>query len=216
MEVKNRHVSPHIPNPESCGVVISKRDGISPNIYEFSFILTTTTDSFARQGQFCVVKSLEGFVIGTIAQIQISNDYFQNAQTVKNFDVAQVNLQNFFPSDDWEYHIATAQVMGLIPSRQRNFFEVNKTKFKEKEKAGFPVKPGNQVFVLDGEKLQIFLGFHDFGLNIGRLKHYDLPVKIDLNRLFNKHLAILAQSGAGKSYLVSVLLEELLDRKSVV
>ncbi|MHA1745058.1 MAG: ATP-binding protein [Promethearchaeota archaeon] len=212
MVVKTRKISPHTPNPESCGVVISRKEGISPNIYEFSFILTATTDFFARQGQFCIVKSSEGFVIGIISQIQISNDYFQNAQTVKNFDVARVNLQNFFPSDDWEYHIATAQVMGLIPSRKRNFFELDPMKFNEKEKAGFPVKPGNQVFILDGESLQHFLGFTDYGLNIGKLKHYDLPVKIDLNRLFNKHLAILAQSGAGKSYLVSVLLEELLLR----
>jgi hypothetical protein len=212
MVVKTQKISPHTPNPESCGVVISRRDGISPNVYEFSFILTATTDFFARQGQFCIVKSSEGFVIGIISQIQISNDYFQNAQTVKNFDVAQVNLQHFFPSDDWEYHVATAQVMGLIPSRERNFFEINPTKFKEKEKAGFPVKPGNQVFILDGCKLQYFLGFTEYGLDIGKLKHYDLSVKIDLNRLFNKHLAILAQSGAGKSYLVSVLLEELLLR----
>jgi DNA helicase HerA-like ATPase len=37
-------------------------------------------------------------------------------------------------------------------------------------------------------------------------------VKFDLNRLLQKHLAILAQSGAGKSYLTSVMLEEILDR----
>jgi hypothetical protein len=37
-------------------------------------------------------------------------------------------------------------------------------------------------------------------------------VKLDINRLFSKHLAILAQSGAGKSYLLAVIIEELLSR----
>lgn len=40
-----------------------------------------------------------------------------------------------------------------------------------------------------------------------------MDVKLPLNELFQKHVAVLAQSGAGKSYLCSVILEELLERK---
>jgi len=39
-----------------------------------------------------------------------------------------------------------------------------------------------------------------------------VPVRLNLTRLLQKHIAILAMSGAGKSYLTSVLIEELLDR----
>ena len=41
-----------------------------------------------------------------------------------------------------------------------------------------------------------------------------MEVKLNLTRLLQKHAAILAISGAGKSYTVSVLLEELLSRKA--
>ncbi|MHA1561464.1 MAG: helicase HerA domain-containing protein, partial [Promethearchaeota archaeon] len=47
---------------------------------------------------------------------------------------------------------------------------------------------------------------------MGKLSNYNLDVTLNLNRLFNKHVAILAQSGAGKSYLLSVIFEELLSR----
>jgi hypothetical protein len=39
-----------------------------------------------------------------------------------------------------------------------------------------------------------------------------MDAKINLTKMFQKHMAILAISGAGKSYLTSVLFEELLDR----
>jgi DNA helicase HerA-like ATPase len=47
---------------------------------------------------------------------------------------------------------------------------------------------------------------------LGNLAHHSLEFKPSINRLLSKHLAILAMSGAGKSYFVSVLLEELLTR----
>jgi len=49
-------------------------------------------------------------------------------------------------------------------------------------------------------------------LSLGKIAFHDLDAKLNLTRLFQKHLAILAISGAGKSHLVSVFLEELLDR----
>ena len=50
------------------------------------------------------------------------------------------------------------------------------------------------------------------GLGLGKLAHSPLEFKPSINRLLSKHLAILAMSGAGKSYFVSVLLEELISR----
>ncbi|MFB6217324.1 MAG: ATP-binding protein, partial [Candidatus Aenigmatarchaeota archaeon] len=58
-----------------------------------------------------------------------------------------------------------------------------------------------------------FLGLDmENGLEIGKVGHHDIPVKLSMTRLLQKHLSILALSGAGKSYLTSVLIEELLDR----
>ena len=42
--------------------------------------------------------------------------------------------------------------------------------------------------------------------------YHDIDVRLNPTKLLQKHLAILAISGAGKSYFTSVLLEELLNR----
>lgn len=214
----NRVVSafPKSSNPlRSIGVVISKSDGNSPQILHYSFILTQDglqRSKIVRQGQYCIADSLEGFVIGVIEQIHVDNQYFTNHQTVKSFDLAQVNLQSFFPSDQWECHIAEVKVLGVINSKGPFSNEILPQSFQRIDKVGFPVKPGNRVFLMQESHLLNFLGVNKTGLNIGYLKNYQMDVHLDVNRLFNKHLAILAQSGAGKSYLLSVLLEELLLR----
>jgi DNA helicase HerA-like ATPase len=81
------------------------------------------------------------------------------------------------------------------------------------ERAFSPPSPGAHVHDADPLLLRSFLGFEDSGLNIGSIEHHDVPARISMTRLLQKHLAILAMSGAGKSHLACVLLEELLDRK---
>jgi len=49
---------------------------------------------------------------------------------------------------------------------------------------------------------------------IGVLEHHaDLRIHLDLKKTITKHLAILAKSGAGKSYTVGVILEEIMRKK---
>ncbi|UYP47723.1 hypothetical protein NEF87_004008 [Candidatus Lokiarchaeum ossiferum] len=205
-------------NPlRSIGVVISNSDGNSPQILHYSFILTQDglqKKNFVLHGQYCIVDSLEGFVLGVIEQIRVDNQYFTNHQTVKSFDIAQVDLQAFFPSDQWECHIAEVKVLGVIKSDVIFSEDILPDSFERIDKVGFPVKPGNRVYLMHESYLQHFLGVNETGLNIGHLKNYQMDVHLDVNRLFNKHLAILAQSGAGKSYLLSVLVEELLLRSN--
>ncbi len=206
-------------SPTPIGIVISKSDGSSPNILHFSFMITTTRTSLGpnvQHGQYCVVDSIQGQIVGIIDEIHIYNNYFHDFQTVKNFNLAKLNLRNYFPSDDWEIQIAEVQVLGSVLTKY-SFFEVpDASLFSKIEKVGFPAKPGNEVYLLENEKLRYFLGLDSHGLNIGRLSNHEIPVSLNLNRLFNKHVAILAQSGAGKSYLISVILEELLNRPANV
>lgn len=203
---------------EPIGIVISGSNNLSPNIFEYSFILTNNSaftsknSPFIRQGQYCLVESHEGFVIGIVEQIRMSNQYFSNAQTVKNFDLANVNMKNFFPSDQWECHIVDIHLLGTVRSKNKLSDDLDPSIFKRMQRVGFPVNPGNKVYLLKGNFLRNFLGLDDHGLNIGKLSNYNLDVTLNLNRLFNKHVAILAQSGAGKSYLLSVIFEELLSR----
>ncbi len=48
---------------------------------------------------------------------------------------------------------------------------------------------------------------------IGVLDNKDIRVYLDLQKLLTKHIAVLAKSGAGKSYCVGVLIEEILNKK---
>jgi uncharacterized protein len=53
----------------------------------------------------------------------------------------------------------------------------------------------------------------DSGAYIGLLDGKGIPVRLDLGKLLTKHVTVLAKSGAGKSYAVGVLIEEILEHK---
>ncbi|MBO3757891.1 MAG: DUF87 domain-containing protein, partial [Candidatus Brockarchaeota archaeon] len=80
-------------------------------------------------------------------------------------------------------------------------------------RVSFPPSPGEKVYKADEKLLSEFLGLDENGLNVGKMEAHNLEVKLNLTKLFQKHLAILAISGSGKSYLASVFIEEILDRK---
>lgn len=78
-----------------------------------------------------------------------------------------------------------------------------------------PFEPGTEVLKADNEFIKDIIQLEDTdkGAYIGKLEGRDIDIKIDLNKLLTKHVAILAKSGAGKSYTVGVLLEEILNQK---
>lgn len=75
------------------------------------------------------------------------------------------------------------------------------------------IQPGKPVYIAPKDILQRFFSYSpDEGLHVGNLiTRPDVPVNISIKG-FRRHLAILAQTGAGKSYLAGVLLEELLKK----
>ncbi len=79
-----------------------------------------------------------------------------------------------------------------------------------------PFKAGTEVRMAPSALIQKVLGLtvdRREGTYIGHLRNTDSPVVLDVNHLVQKHVSILAKTGAGKSYTVGVLLEELLMRK---
>lgn len=79
------------------------------------------------------------------------------------------------------------------------------------------IYPGNDVFRAPEKILKEFYSYPEGeGLFIGHLiTRHDVPVSISI-RGFRRHLAILAQTGAGKSYTAGVLLEELLKKGATI
>ncbi|MEA2003755.1 MAG: ATP-binding protein, partial [archaeon] len=77
-----------------------------------------------------------------------------------------------------------------------------------------PIRPNSLVYSADRKVIQETLRLERGGLYVGVLdSNKDVEVFLDPKSLVTKHVAVLASTGAGKSYTVSVILEELLDKK---
>jgi uncharacterized protein len=78
-----------------------------------------------------------------------------------------------------------------------------------------PFDQGAEVLKAEDEFIKeiIQLEETDKGAYIGKLDGKNIDVNLDLKKLLTKHVAILAKSGAGKSYAVGVLIEEIIDKK---
>jgi hypothetical protein len=180
------------------GTVVSTWDG--PCTGHFAFVLSSNA---VRQGQFVACESEQGMLIGQIVEITRANRYFERAESVSEYEKT-APMMDSFPVTDWEYTVANAKALGIFKPRGSGGIQ----------RSTFPAAPGSKVVAVDAGILKEFLGFVENGLQLGEIEHHHLPAKIDMTRLLQKHLAILAMSGAGKSYLASVLMEEMLDRKS--
>jgi len=181
------------------GTVISSLNG--PSTSEFDFVINDNPNSPAvRKGQFVQIKTEDGLMIARVDEIMKTNRYFMQAESVREYERSGNSVGDMFPVDRWEYLVAKCFPLGICSGNLTS-------------RVVYPPSPGSKVEEVDENILSTFLGFQNsFGLHIGKLAFHNLDVKLNITRLFQKHLAILAMSGSGKSYLTSVLIEELLDR----
>ncbi len=177
------------------GTVISTLEG--PTTSFFSFVISSNA---VRKGQFVKVKLGSGFALGAVAEITRANRYFERAESVAEYERSGP-ISESFPTAEWEYTVASVRLHGI-------FEEGNM------RRSTFPVSPGSKVVEAEEALLKKFLRLDDNGLCLGTLQHHSLEAKLSMGRLLQKHLAILAMSGSGKSYFTSVLIEEMLDRKA--
>ena len=181
---------------QDVGTVISFN---GPSSSEFWFVLKN--NSKVRKGQLVQLKTNEGLLVARIAEIIKTNRYFSRAESVSEFEKSGKPITEQFPIERWEYLVAQAIPLGIFIDGKQ-------------ERVSFPPSPGDKVFLADQKILKDFFGFDDNGLNIGKIEFHDLDAKLNMTRLLQKHLAILAMSGSGKSYLASVIIEELVNRKN--
>lgn len=177
------------------GTVIQKEE--TPSSEEFFFV---NRDDVVGKGSYIQYED-DGIVIARVAQVYKTNEYFENAESVSESLKSGEDIREKFPVDDWEVSVGKAVIMG---------------KFKEDmvQRVSSSPSPGKEIGKADTDKVERFLGLKQDGLNIGSIQQQDVDASIGLTDTLQKHFAVLAQSGAGKSYTASVLLEELLDRES--
>jgi len=178
------------------GTVISSLE--SPNPSSLDFVVNKGK---VHRGQFVEMDFAEGTIIALVNDVYKTNRYFERADSVKEFESNGSAMSEQFPIAEWEYLVAKTKPLGYFSGPWI-------------KRMTFPPSPGTRVRIASKENLQRFLNFDEkAGLLLGEVDHHSLPVKLSMSSLLKKHLAILALSGGGKSYFVSVLLEELLERK---
>jgi len=176
------------------GTVISTID--SPCTRKFSFVVKKEV----RKGQFVQVDTDDGKLIGRVSDVFKTNRYFMRPDAVKEYESSGMSMSEIFPTENWEYLVAEVSPLGVFS--ENTFHEVS-----------MPPSPGMSVKEPDLNILARFFGFDENGVELGIIPYHNIKVCLNMTRLLHKHLAILAISGAGKSYLTSVLIEELLDNK---
>ena len=78
-----------------------------------------------------------------------------------------------------------------------------------------PVRPGSEVYVAENALIESAIKIKGSATSafLGNLDGKSIRVSADLQELLSKHIAVLAKTGAGKSYTVGVLLEEVMQSK---
>ncbi len=76
-----------------------------------------------------------------------------------------------------------------------------------------PFAPETPIFSASEEQIKGTLGIPEDGLYIGILDGYNIKVSLPVKQLMTKHVSILAKTGAGKSYMAGVLMEEFAEKK---
>ncbi|NHJ20541.1 MAG: ATP-binding protein [Candidatus Lokiarchaeota archaeon] len=183
-----------------------------PDVLKYPFVINKRTNGLlVRKGLFVFTKSIEGFLIGIVEKIVLLNEYFSDALTIKAYNNENNPniLKGLFPSEDFEYAVAIVRNLGII-----EFTDSDESEIKTIKRMMYPASPGKEVYLVEDDILKDFVGLDEkYGLNLGKVKVSNLDACINMDRLLNKHFAILSISGGGKSYLTSVIIEELLSRK---
>ena len=156
------------------GLVFSYQN--TPSLGKIYFQLEKETE--VNKGQFVSISHPEGKIIAMVVEISRFNPYFE--QTASGVEISDV-----LPTDDWHSTIVETKPLGLL--KNNRFVRLN-----------FPPYAGSKVEIPNKEDLHKFLGFNNKGLHLGQIQNTDAKVNIDVSRLLQKHLAILAMSGAGK------------------
>ena len=146
--------------------------------------------------------------LGTIeGEVNTSNFKFRATEEVGKFDFVSVKS-----NDRW----ILAQVDQVTKhSDGETIAQANIIGYRDKGMTRAPrqvIEPDSIVYSADQDLISETLGLNDDGLRVGNLETND-DINIFVNpEDFYKHFAVLAQTGAGKSYLTGVLMEEMLEQ----
>ena len=129
---------------------------------------------------------------------------------IKTFDFLNIKHE--------EHGDILAQVKNIIRDDDKLIGDVKIIGFKEAgvlKNIRTPFSNEAHIEIATDRDIEEIVGlFKDESSCLGKLEHHpDLNISLDLKKVITKHIAVLAKSGAGKSYTVGVILEEIIRKK---
>ncbi len=76
-----------------------------------------------------------------------------------------------------------------------------------------PFKAGERIYRASEDLIREVIGLKDNpekGAYVGMLNGHDIKIYLDINTIVQKHMSVLAKTGAGKSYITGVIIEEMM------
>jgi len=134
-----------------------------------------------------------------------------------HFEVTDIIRKlDFVAIRDRERHWVLGRIDSIFQEKDKTIAKVSVIGYKDSrgliQCPRMPFKPGSLVYKANDYLIKKVLGLKTSGLYIGLLQSSEkLKVCLDPKKIITKHVAILAKTGMGKSYLCAVLLEELIE-----
>ncbi len=182
--------------------------GPGENPHEFTFITTDNTQS--RIGEFVYYSAGDGEnelqIVGTITERNLVRNLPDSFLADPSTPPALVSSLIGLSEEGAEIYEIVVETIGFFSEAMNDFVNPR-----------IPPTPGQPVYLASNEMLARMLspkqkGEHG-GAHIGSLltrKRDEVPVVLSVKDVVSTHLAILASTGAGKSYAAGVLIEELM------
>ena len=195
------------PTQNSIGIIFG-------NISTTQFKFAISGANVKRTGYTQVWHDDHGWVLGQIMELNLeSNLSYSKAQELSHEHMISTLCVPGQPSRD--------QVISNEEQKNGKLTGfVNIIGFRDRQGIiqlpSSPLNAGQPVFPATGNLIKYVLGLEvnkRLGTYIGLLRNHNLKVHLDINSLVQKHISVIAKTGSGKSYIVGVLVEELIKRK---
>jgi len=182
--------------PSELGTIIC--EGQTPNHLAFSF--QVAKDVEVKVGEYVEVPLGLSVLVGRVYSIHTYNEYFSSPEFLQFHIEEGIPVQARFPTRMGRWRVARVRVVGVLRQGRLLPPEV-------------PPEPGDAVYRAKPELLDAFMKFRSDGVFLGVMRG-NSGVKVLLNPelLLPYHVAVLGATGSGKSYVVGVIVEELLEK----
>ncbi len=190
----------NIPNLKEAGIIVGEATSTE-------FIFISEKERYPPKWEYLVIPSRE-YVDGKLGAVdvlaQVERIASRSEVLTQRLDMEALERIRDAGIDEIRT-LGQARILGYLVERNKGVKEVYLPRRT--------VIPGEHIYIAPKELLADFFSYPtEEGLYIGNLiSRLDVPVHVSVSG-FRRHLAIIAQTGAGKSYCAGVFIEELLEK----